>query len=106
MKVICFGNDATLLETRLLLLRSAGFDARSMEPRHASTTFEQENSGLAVLLCHTLSPGESASIRDLAAGKAKVVHLDRLIGPENLLRMVAGLGRHSFGEIESSTLDP
>lgn len=90
-RILIYGRDFTLMDTRRLLLASAGFQADMVSSlaelrsvvRHAQPPYE------LVILCHTVPKEDRASVRHLMENVgAGLYQLERLVPPERFLNVV------------------
>lgn len=92
-RILVYGRDFTLMDTRRMLLASTGFRADTVSSfsdlgfavRHAQPPYE------LVILCHTVPEEERVSVRRLIE-KAGIglYQLERLVHPERFINVVSG----------------
>lgn len=92
-RLLIYGRDYTLLDTRRMLLASSGFQADIV------STLDQLRSAVRraqppyelVILCHTISREDRAVVRDLIEKtRIGLYQLEKLIPPKRFLTAVSG----------------
>lgn len=92
-RILVYGRDFTLMDTRRMLLASTGFQADTVSNlnelrsavRHAQPPYE------LVILCHTVPEEERVSVRHLLQNAGiGLYQLERLVHPERFINVVSG----------------
>lgn len=90
-RILIYGHDFTLLDTRRMLLASTGFHADTVSTldelrfavHHAQPPYE------LVILCHTISNDDREAVRQLIDKTATGLYqLDRLVAPKRFINTV------------------
>ena len=74
-KVLIYGRDARLLETRQLILQGAGFAVTATESMDEAKQTLDTQVPTVLILCQTLLPDESKAILETAHAKPRVTTL-------------------------------
>jgi hypothetical protein len=90
-RILAYGHDAVLLQTRCMVLRNAGFqvDAVNSAEELAACLAEAKASYRLILVGHTVPDDDRARIAILVEGLSTLVHqLTEPVPPQNLIREV------------------
>jgi len=95
-RILIYGKDSTLLETRRLLLASSGFRVRtvsSMEQLHFIVNAEEKYE--LFILCHTIPEEERVNIRGMAIRNGVGLYqLERMEAPPRFIGKVGNMVVH------------
>jgi hypothetical protein len=84
LKVICIGTPPELLESRKLVLRSAGYDATLVNAEQAPGVLLADGFDVMILSV-TLSEKERTALRQDASAGTRVIQLEEFTSPNELL---------------------
>jgi hypothetical protein len=90
-RILAFGHDAVLLQTRCMVLRNAGFQVNAVNSSEELEAYiaEAKIPYRLILVGHTVPEDDRARIAILAGGLSTLVHqLTELVPPQNLIREV------------------
>jgi hypothetical protein len=91
-RILIYGRDSTLLDTRRMLLASTGFQAdtaSSLDELRSEVRCAQPPYEL-VILCHTVSKEDRDSVHHLLENSGiGLYQLERLVHPEHFLNVVS-----------------
>lgn len=93
-RILIYGRDSSLLETRRLLLASTGFRVNTVSDlRQFRFSIKREQPPYALfILCHTVPKEERAMIEELAVQTgAGLYQLERMEKPPQFIHRVAGI---------------
>jgi hypothetical protein len=87
LKVICVGTPPELLESRKLVLQSAGYDAILVATEQASNLLRAGGFDVMILSV-TVSEDKRAALRNAVSDRTRIVQLDSFTTPEELLARI------------------
>jgi hypothetical protein len=86
-RILSIGIDASALETRCEVLKTAGYEAQCAVSEEAEDVLKTERFNL-VILSVFLTEDDKALFAQLAGDEAKVLRLETLVMPNELLQLV------------------
>jgi hypothetical protein len=89
LRICCVGSNADVLQTRLLVLESAGFAVSVADTTNAIATIQAAAADLVVLAAD-INDEDAATIQAEVQPRVRLVRLDGFVQPLELIALVKG----------------
>ena len=87
VEILCIGSDPHLLESRCLVLQSAGHKTTSLATSEALHALPTKTFDILIISA-SVSEEDRAALAEVATGTAQIIQLKGFISPNELLALV------------------